>query len=244
MWFHKLIEAFGGEGNDQAQVKRLLERAQHERVRVELIDSGGSPNNPLRLSTTIEQVRDNDIVVSRPTLGGRLRPLATGGELSLVIGLDGQRLAALTRTQGRIRVKSGSGGMFYGYRLAMPESFKPEERRAAPRYEVRGDDAPDAELAVLGLNSRVHGLVIDLSATGMSMRSPNARGRVKEGQRAYLTVKLPEPVGVLKETVNVVRIQEHESGAIELGLGFLRQIPEVNEMLKHFGGPHMYREAS
>ena len=231
-WFNKLIEAFGGEETSGTNVRRVLERAQEERARIELIDAVASPNQPIRLFTTIEQLRDDDVVISRPTHGGRLRPLATGGDLHMLLGVDGQRLAGHVRCLGRIRVKSGSGGMFYGYRMSLPDAFRPEERRAAPRYETTEEQAPDAELTVLGLPNRVHGLVIDLSASGMRMRSPNARGRIAVGQRAYLTVELPDPVGRLKETINIVRVDQLEDGVVELGISFLRTIPEVSEMLR------------
>ncbi|MHC5024651.1 MAG: PilZ domain-containing protein [Planctomycetota bacterium] len=232
-WLKKLAGALGGDGASP-ELRRLLAHALEHRAGVELIETIGPA--PVVMSTTLEQVREGDLVVSRPTVDGRLRPLAKHAPLKLVFDLPTQRVIAETESLGRTKITSGAGGEFFGYRLAIPRSFETEPPPATPLVDEDDGFAIEAALALPDRSNAVRGLIEDLSPTGMTLRCRNAHDRLERGSKVHLKVRLPEPVGLLAERVSVIHVEEdEESGQTIVEFVFERRQPAIAELCRHGG---------
>lgn len=233
-WIKQLLNGLSGhETSNGTEVRSILQEAQNERVKVELVEA--STGSPVRMSTTIEQVREGDVIISRPMHNSQLRPLASSGRLTIHLSIAGRDLKATVTNEGRVRMASGGGKVFYGYRLSLPTEFQVEERRRAVRIETNADFAPDVEISALGTCGPVHGVVVDMSANGMKVRSRNALGKVESGQRVYVKVELPRPVGLFKQIVHVVDVSPcADTGSTVLRLAFFEPSADIAEMLKHY----------
>lgn len=240
-WLIRMKEALAG-GGAPDEVRQALALAQRSRARVDLEPFSSPAGAPILLASTIEQVRRDDLIIAQPTKGARTYPLATGEKLRMSFAIDDTRLTAQTTALGRFKTRSGgsggsrAGGVFYGYRLTMPQNtLLMTERRVAYRAPVATDVAPEAELHVLdqGVAVTVRGVVEDLSVGGMKLRSRNATGRLMPGQRVFLKLVLPEPVGVITEMVHIAHMREaREPDVTIIGVRFERKIPEMHEAVK------------
>jgi hypothetical protein len=212
-WLNKVADALTGNAADgEPSVRRLLDRVRRARSRLELDHVHARDEPHAVMITTIEQLGDDDLVIAPPSIGAQARPLTTGERLRLAFQGPNGRLAGETRVLGRIKLLSGGGDVFYGYRLEIPPSLEANERRVGRRVPVGIDLAPRAELfrPEAGSELPLRGVVQDISSTGLLIRCPNARGKVSLDDRLFLKVTLPPPVGALDEMVRIARL---ESGA-------------------------------
>lgn len=234
-WLVRMKEALAGSSVPD-EMRQALEAAQRSRARVDLEPLNGRPDAKLILASTIEQVRRDDLLVAQPTIGGRTYPLTTGEKLRIAFAVDGTRLSGVTTCHGRCKTRSGAGGLFYGYRLSIPEdTLLMTERRLAYRAPVPAEIAPEAELHVLhnGAAVTVHGIVEDVSIGGMKLRSRNASGKVAPGMRVFLKVQLPEPVGLITEMIHIAHIREGtQDDEFIIGLRFESEVSEITEAIK------------
>jgi c-di-GMP-binding flagellar brake protein YcgR len=240
-WLSKMLQNFSGD-SEVISVREVLAAVHRSRQPVELRATG--PGGVVTImSATIEQVRKDDLVITQPSVGGFTRQLTTDERLTLRV-FERQRghLEGSVSCLGRIKVPSGSQTMLYGYSLSLPEQLEPSQRRDEIRHIAARPAMPEAELFTFtGHATAVRGSVMELSASGMKLTSRNAKGRVGIGQRAYLKVQLPQPVGLITELVRITTVNEGgEADELIVGVVFdekIEQLAELNLSGGAAGGP-------
>ncbi len=230
-WLERVRQALCGEANRRETVRRHLGHVLRRRTCLELDPLSIKDNRPRgrTMIVQIEMVRQDDFVIGQPAMGGCSYPLAAGEKLQVTLFSGVTRLTGETKCLGRIKIPSGSGGAFYGYRMVLPEVLTPVARRQRARTAAF-TVAPEAELrACTGHGGTVRGVVHDLSTTGMQIRSRNALGRVEAGMRMYLSTVLPAPVGELNEMVVVRYLTPNErSDQVIIEVEFEQQLERMN----------------
>ncbi len=207
--------ALYGDPTGRDRVRRSLIAAQHDGARLELEPLAAAAAPPTAMLATVEHVRQADMIISQPATGGRTRVLTTGETLHMrFFGPEGG-LGGNTTCLGRIKIAPArsqdsendeGGGAFYGYRLTLPETLVPEPRRTERRHAIDRALDVEVELRCFDHLGPVRGVVKDISKHGLKIRSYNAKGKLAVGQRVYLKVELPPPIGLLTEMVVVDRI--------------------------------------
>lgn len=234
-WLNKMFGALAGQGSSPADVLRLLQSAQRSRVRVSLEVIGSSRPQNVFMTTFIEQVRDSDIVVSQPSIGGLTHPLAFNETLRLSFFAQGLHHTGQTRCLGRVKVPSGGGGrqMLFAYSLALPEQLTSEDRRSEPRVSLSFDVNPEAHLYGPDSEGPVLGSIADVSMTGARICTPMNGAGIQPGQEIHLKAMLPEPVGLVDEIVHVARVEsDSRTGQNTIGIAFARRIPGLAELIR------------
>lgn len=228
----------GGDGDRAESVRQHLNYALRRRSCLQLEPLSMRDERPLgkTLAAQVEMLRDEDFIINQPSLGGCTYPLAVGEKLRLTLFSGIMRLNGDTKCLGRIKLPSGSGGTFYGYRMALPAALKPANRRDRVRVPTACDLAVEAELRPCsdGRNSgTVRGVLHDLSTTGVKVRSRNADGRVTTGMRMFLHTVLPDPMGELNEMVVVRYIGKGEQrDQVIIGAQFEREIERLETFIR------------
>jgi c-di-GMP-binding flagellar brake protein YcgR len=234
-WLHKMFGALAGQGSSPEDVLHLLQIAQRSRARVGLEVVGSARPQNIIMTTFIEQVRDNDIVVSQPSIGGLTHPLAFNETLRLSFFAQGLHHTGQTRCLGRVKVPSGGGGkqMLFAYSLALPEQLTSEDRRREPRVSLSFEVNPEAHLYAPGSEGPVLGLIADVSMTGARISTPMPSAGIQPGQEIHLKALLPEPVGLVDEIVHVARVDaDSRTGQNTIGVAFGRRIPGMAELIR------------
>ncbi|MHC4447972.1 MAG: PilZ domain-containing protein, partial [Planctomycetota bacterium] len=241
-WLSRFWGALCGEPTGRDRVRRSLVAAQRDGARLELEPLAAAAEPPTAMLATIQRVRQTDMIISQPTTGGRNRILTTGETLHLrFFGPEGG-LGGNTTCRGRIKIpparcedgeNDDGGRTFYGYCLTLPESLVPESRRTERRHAVDRALDVEVELRCFDQFGPVRGIVKDISSRGLEIRSYNAKDKLAEGQRVYLKVELPPPIGLLTEMVIVDRLSpganKHQ---LIVGLLFPRPIKALTEFLE------------
>ncbi|MEE8154505.1 MAG: PilZ domain-containing protein [Phycisphaerales bacterium] len=207
-WLTSVKRALGAGPNAQERVYLLLKEAYRARTTLELEPLNQAGFHKLVLAATIEQVRDDDLIISQPLIGALNHPLATGEELLISFGVDSVGgVSGKTQALGRVQIPSGGAQLLFGYRLAMPAVLRADERRRHRRVTFGSGPAPAAALYPRSKDTPLRGIVLDISVGGMLIRilhKPESELALQ--QRVHLSVQLPPPVGVVDEDVTVVRI--------------------------------------
>ena len=240
-WLSRLLGALYGDPTGRDRVRRSLIAAQRDGARLELEPLAAAAEPPTAMLATVERVRQTDMIISQPATGGRNRVLSTGETLHLrFFGPEGG-FAGNTTCLGRIKIhparsdaENDEGGRaFYGYRLTIPETLVPEARRTERRHTVDRALDVEVELRCFDQFGPVRGVVKDINSRGLEIRSYNAKGKLAQGQRVYLKVELPPPVGLLTELVEVDRLSpganKHQ---LIVGILFVRPIKALAEFLQ------------
>ena len=185
------------------------------------------------MEVTIEQVRANDLVISQPTIDGLSHPLVTGEQLRMTFLTDDGLMSGRTESKGRFKVPSGGEQMILGYRLTIPRSLAVESGREYERVLVIPGLILEAELHTFSQHQPIHGVVLDISEGGMKIRCRNAKGKLGNGQRVYLKVELPDPIGLLTEMVRIVHISPDDRMDRHLvGISFRHRIDGLGHFLE------------
>ena len=240
----KLMRAFTGEPSEFEVARHILLVAYRDcaKLKIELIDHPGS--DPRVMSATILKVRHKDFVVSHPTIDNDKHPLVRGDLLRLSFLSSAGHLSGRCKALGRVRIaRAGSGdhgdggtsrggGVVYGYRLSFPRSFEAESR-SEERTSISKEMDVEAELYSTSLREPIRGVVKDISQGGLRIRSYNARGKLAKGQRVYLKVELPAPIGLLTEMVRVAHLAPgDDDDHIMIGVDFGRRIEAMSKFLE------------
>lgn len=229
----KMMNAISGQPESDPAVRQALDAARQGRARLALeIRSGGKP---VVMVSTIEQIRDNDLVISQPSVGGMTHQLAFGEPLKLSFAVGTTYQSGASRCLGRVKIPSGhAGGTLFAYSIAMPERLDTEDRRNAPRVRMGPRREPEAQLYSPALKGLVLGKIVDLSMTGALIRTQFPPGKIAAGQHLFLKTSLDEPVGLVDEEVTVIRvINEAGSGHLAIGVQFNRRIEGLEELLRN-----------
>jgi hypothetical protein len=237
-WFNKMFNALAGQAGSREYVRQVLHAAQRTRARVAMeVVNGGRPQAVV-MTTFIEQVRENDIVVSQPSIGGLTHPLAFNETLRMGLFCQGLHHTGQTRCLGRVKVPSGGAGgsansTLFAYSLAWPEEIVSEDRRSEPRISLSFDVSPEAHLYAPGSDGPLLGSLSDVSMVGASIRTAMAPAGFQPGQEIHLKALLPEPVGLVDEIVHVARVAgDTRTGQNVIGVAFGRRIPGLAELIR------------
>lgn len=203
-WLSRVRRALEGRPDGAVDVRRSLLAAQRSRARVQLEPLRPTAQLDLVLATTIEQVRRDAFIVGQPVMGGTVRPLARYEPYRLSFSGPRGRTTGQTHALGRIRIRSGGKGVIHAYRLALPDALYVIDPRRELRMLLEEDFVLEAELQILDRQIPLQALVKDLSSSGACLKCRNAAAPARPGQQAQLKLKLPEPVGEIMETVNII----------------------------------------
>ena len=245
----KLMGVLSGQGGAEA-TRQTLRQAQRERIKVSLEVTSGK--RAVLLVTNIEQVRDDDVIISQPTMGGHHHPLAFGEELRLSLVVNGAYHAGLTRCLGRIKIPGGAPPtppansaaatangaaaeqLIFAYRLELPGLMGSDNRRKFPRVQLRFERPIEAQLyAPASSHGPVLGTVTDISMGGACIRAAIPPGRVVVGQAIFMKSLLPDPVGLIDELVDVMRVdREVRTGLFSVGICFRRRINGLEDLIR------------
>jgi hypothetical protein len=227
-------QALNGQLDGSIDVRSELLHAQRERVVVELEPLLRAGPTPVSLVTTIEQVRERDLVISQPVIGGRIRPLARYERYRLRFTGQSGRLVGEVESLGRIKVPAGAHGMLYGYRLSTPPTLRVEDRRRDGSLLLGGLSVPEAQLQVLTHPAAIHGIVEEIGPSSARVVCRNARERVKRAQRAHFRFELPAPVGMIDEVVTITDASpDPQTGEVEVQLTFDQKNEALLDVMRH-----------
>lgn len=230
-WLARLRDALAGTAA-LTGVRAELDALRRSRAHIELEPAAG-PDEAGTMTTTIEALDDEGIIVSRPIVGGVLRPL--GRFEQLVMRFSGPRgqMSGPTQALGRMRIPSGGGDVIFGYRLSVPEELD-LVRAARPADALLGTaTVREAELHVLGRQGPILGLVDDITPDGARLRCRNAGEDLTAGKSAYFKITLPDPVGRMHEAVTIMSTRPVEDGGQLVNISFLEAQERIVEALRN-----------
>jgi c-di-GMP-binding flagellar brake protein YcgR len=232
-WIAKLARVLAGE-DARDEARELLRTAYADRVKLKLEPIKTSVENATVMSAAIEQVREDDVIISQPVIGGVTRPLVAGEKLRLSLNLkDAGRLAGEVEVLGRHKIPSGGGVPLQGYRLSLPDELDDENRRSAARKAMASNLAREVELYRRDDDDPIRGVVQNLSTGGMQIRTHDSQPGLRPGERVRLVVHLPPPVGGINRMVTIARLAGNRNPRHRvIGIAFEREIPGLAELLR------------
>lgn len=232
-WLTKMLGSLGAPAEARLSPRQVLQIAQRGRLKVALELLNSPTAQASVLTTTIQQVREEDIVIGQPTIGGLTHPLAFGEELRLSFFNQDMHHIAQTRCLGRVKIATGGNQTLFAYRLEMPATILSNDRRPHPPVALPLDLSCEAHLYTPSCDGPVLGMMLDISMGGARIRTCLASDRIQQGLEVYLKAMLPEPVGLLDELVQVVRMEVDENtGEATVGVSFRRRIEGLAELIR------------
>jgi hypothetical protein len=218
-WLDKIVRALAG--GRPAEVRAALDEAQRAHARVELEPVTRTTDGPCVLVTRVEHVDDDGVVVSRPVVGGAVRPMAIFEPHVMRFTAGGHAYEGVTRALARTRIPGADGSVIFGYRLEVPRtldvaSVPPEEQAVLGRATVR-----EAELRVLARDLPIHGRIEEITSDSAVLRCRNGQGAIAASQQAILVADLSDPIGAIREEVRVVGVRtDPDSSGIIVRVAF------------------------
>lgn len=237
-WLSKVMHALTTLSDPHESARIPLQSAHDSRAKVTLeLLSGGQPSV---MSTLIEQVRDGDLIIDQPMVGGHTYPLAFDEQVRLNFTVDGVNYTGVSRCLGRIKIAAGDRSpdkTMYAYRLAMPKSLGSDDQRKEPRVQLGHSVAIEAQLyAPDSMNGPLIGQLLDVSMTGARVVTNMPVMFMFPGQSVFLKALMPEPVGLIDELVEIARItNEPKPGETSIGIQFRRKIRGLAELIRAQG---------
>jgi hypothetical protein len=238
-WLSKMLNTLVVQSATQQEARQTLLAAQAVGVQLSLELTDHARANILL--TTIQQVRDEDFIINQATIGGAAHPLTFGEAVKIGFVLDSRYHSGETRCLGRIKIRmaqpahpGASDSVMYGYRLAIPNSIRAEDRRTEPRAQLGFDQPIEAHLyAPAAAHGAILGHLLDISMLGARVLATPMRPPLEPGGFLYLKVMLPEPGGLLDEMVNVARVDnDPRGGACTITVRFQRRIESLERLMR------------
>ncbi len=230
-WLARIRDALAGSAA-LTGVRAELDGLRRSRTPIELEPTAG-PDEAGTMTTTIEALEAEGIIVSRPIIGGVLRPLGRFEQLIMRFSGPRGQMTGQTQSQGRIRIPSGGGDVIFGYRLAYPEELR-LDRATRPADVLLGTEpVREAELHVLGRQGPILGLVDDITPQGARLRCRNAGEDLTAGKSAYFKITLPDPVGPMHEAVTIMSTRPVADGGQLVNVSFLEAQDRIAEALRN-----------
>jgi c-di-GMP-binding flagellar brake protein YcgR len=232
-WIAKLARVLVGE-DARDEARELLRNAHADCVKLKLEPVRTSVENATVMTATIEQVQEDEVIISQPIIGGVARPLVAGETLRISLKLKSVgRLAGETEVMGRCKIPSGGATPLQGYRLSLPEELFDRDRRSAKRRGMASNLAREVELYRRDDDDPIRGVVQNLSVGGMQIRTHDSQPpRLRPGERVRLVVHLPRPVGGINRMVAIARIAGNRNPRhLVIGIAFEREVPGLAELL-------------
>ncbi len=227
-------------GKDESHlvdVQSVLDRAVAERTPCVLVrqDPG---TRPLPIETTLESITAHAIAIGRPSYRPGQKSLAAGERLQLRIELPEGSYIADTAVVAKLESTSGASA----YRLARPHSLILEDRRIVDRVSVAYETAPVAELLHAPTHKSIgSGALIDLSVGGVRIRT-SPQVLIRAGDRIVLRAKLNDDVRIHAMGI-VVHTGPRTDGAVDVGVRFTGEVPDVNRYLREISARGTARRA-
>ena len=237
-WLSKVVHALATLGDPYEAVRPPLQAAQ--RARGKILVEVASGNAASVMNATIEQVRSDDFIISQPMIGGHTHPLAFGETMRLNFTVENVTYTGQSRCLGRIKIPAGQGAggrggeqVIFAYRLAMPHRLSSDDQRTQPRVQLGLEAAAEAQLYAPGSPGvPLLGRMVDISMTGARIISGMQVLWIFPGQSVYLKVKLPDPVGLIDEMVDVARIESEAHGERSIGIRFRKRIDGLEDLIR------------
>ena len=237
-WWSKWLHALPALMHPKHAVRQALHAAQRDRVKVSLEMPNGT--EAAHLITVIEQIRNEDVVIAQPSIGGQIFPLAFGEKIRMSFTINDVHYAGETRCLGRIKVRAGGApraaaieSMIFAYRLTLPDSLTKQEHRASPRVKLFESPIEAQLYSPVEGSGMMIGRLLDLNMTGAKVGTLIRASWLAPGKSAFLKIMLPEPVGLLDELVDVARLEEAEPGQEQvIGIKFRRRIEGLEEFIR------------
>jgi len=234
VWLSKVMSALGGQSAVRDSVHATMQEAQRLRTKIALEVISGARGSVL--ATVIEQLDGESLIISQPSVGGLTHPLAFGETMKISFSQNNQHHVGQCRCLGRVKIAAGNGHpehLLFAYRLSMPESLQVEDRRREPRVNVDLGRTIEAQLYSPRLQGPLLGTVQDISMTGARIRSAMGVGSVASGHELFLKSMMPEPIGLVDEVVDVVRVEiDPTTGEHTIGIAFRRKVQGLEEFIR------------
>jgi hypothetical protein len=232
-WLSKMFGRAASKSDTRGPVRQALQTALRARGKIYL----ESPDQGVVAATLIEQINQDEIVIAQPSIGGLTYPLAFGETLHISFVNNKTHLSGRTKCLGRVKVDAGAGRgrtqTLFAYRLSIPDALQSEERRIAPRTEIMPEIAPEANLYSGTLPAAFIGKLTSISMTGARLHTSQPLSALSLGQEVYLKCQMPEPVGLLDETVEVQRLEpDRRTGLNIVGVQFRRRIDRLETLMR------------
>ncbi len=211
-----------------------MEMARREQVAVVLEPPTAPSMVPIKMQTTIEEVRATDMVIALPIHEGSTRQLVSGEALriSFTVRPFGH-VFAKTRVLGRLKMTSGNGTSFFGYRLALPAAIRRADRRRGERATLGFELSREAEFYKLDDQTSIRGVVQNVSTTGMQVRTHDTKPLLTQGERIRLVVYLPSPVGEVNRMVTITRVSVDRNPRFRLvAIAFDRELEGITDLIE------------
>lgn len=242
-----LLKVFHALSFDSTPAVRLaLEQAREARTKIVLEVT--SKRHTMVLSSTIEQLRTDDFVISQPSVGGLTQPLAFGEFVKIGFVQGTTYYTGETRCLGRIKVvldekptanpppltSDYAGPILHGYRMAYPQSIRTDDRRSAPRAApTLGQPVPAQLYASASLKAPLIGTIVDVSMTGARFLAACQCDQLQPNQQVFLKAMFPPPVGLVDDLVTITRIEADGPDAPPtIGVRFQNRIPALDQLLR------------
>jgi c-di-GMP-binding flagellar brake protein YcgR len=215
------------------EAREFLRAAYADRVKLKLEPLKTSVKNATVMTATIEQVRDDDLVINQPVIGGVARPLVAGETLRISLSLKSVgRLVGEVEVLGRFKIPSGGSAPLRGYRLSLPNELSDDDRRTSKRKDMAVNLAREVELYRRDGDDPIRGVVQNLSIGGMQIRTHDSQPNLRPGERVRLVVHLPPPVGGVNRMVTIARLAGKRTPRHRvIGIAFEREIPGLVQLL-------------
>ncbi len=231
-FFSKLARALGADAaTDEA--RDALIGAQEARAKLKLEPLRTSIRNATIMTAMIEEVGDEDFIITQPVIGGVARPLVAGETLRISFALKGLGpVASEVEVLGRHKIPAGNGQSLQGYLLTLPDALYHDERREAARGGAPVNLAREVEL-YRGREEPIRGVVQNLSIGGMQVRTHDTpEPPLRPGERVRLVVHLPRPVGAVDRMVTIARMAGAKNPRHRvIGIAFERELEGLRELL-------------
>lgn len=227
-WINKLFgRGSTGKPSASAAVRQALQKAMRNRTAIVLEAPQG-----LVASTFVQTVSGDEMIVTQPSVGGIIYPLAENEWLKLSFVERDTNMSGRTMCVGRLKSK-GPRGMTHVYRLSIPEVLRFDDRRGQPRNAIDPSVAPTVTTTGGRLKSPLLCDLADISITGVRVHTDLSTDAIEISQELTMQFLLPEPAGVIDEVVEVQRLLVDEAtGRNAICVSFRRRIPRLEALLR------------
>ena len=226
-WFSKLFKRSAApQADGMAAVRNALQKAMRNRSVLTLEAPQG-----VVARTTVLRVSSSEIIVTQPSVGGIIYPLAEGEWLKLSFIELSTHLTGRTKCLGRIKAPGMRGATVY--RMSLPETLRFDDRRGEPRNEINPSVAPEIRITGARIKDVMIGTLADISTTGMRIHTSACTDPIEITQELTVRFLMPEPAGQMDEVVEVQRLEKDVgTGLNAICVSLRRRIPRLETLLR------------
>lgn len=230
-WISKVLSAISSAVYDHEAVRQACLRAQHQRSKITLELASSQPSV---MAATIEQVADDHLAISQPTVGGHTHPLAFGEEIRLSFVDAGIQYSGQTRCLGRTKVtgEAETAETVFAYKLDLPSDWTMRPQVSAQRPEAAFAGRIEAQLYAPQASAEATPITLtEITMSGARAASLLPPPWLAPALAVFLKAKLPEPVGLIDELVEVTQIEPGVEG-YAVALAFRKRIDGLADLIR------------